>query len=211
MVVHLAELKSVALNVADTVTQEVEESVENMVYEVDNALVTSEVVRHKDRRGRIITVSAKRGEALLHICENLGVCASELVDALLDITYHKAVAFTRDSLEYLVLQAVYVLILVDVYRLIELCLLLGNLGLLTVLPQALVGKAFYVGELAHSASLLLKLEESVKLLYHSIEHVKLTVEPRVSYSPLLVGVAEEVVTHLKYLILKSGAHYLDGR
>ena len=86
----------------------------------------------------------KLGIAFLHILEDTRISASELVNALLDITYHKSVGLARYSLEYFILQAVYVLVLVNIYRAIEARLLLRNVGLLAVLPKALVGKALDV-------------------------------------------------------------------
>ena len=211
MIVLFAELKSVILNVAYTFAQIVKQLVKDIVNEVDNPLITSEIIRHKYRGIGEISFASKRRKARFHPREDPRICASEFVNTLLDISNHKPVGIGRDRLEYSVLQTVNVLVLIDVYRAIELSLIFCDVGFFAVLPKALVGVSFNVGELAYSAPYLLLPEELVKLLDYTVEYVELLVKTGVRDPPFLLAVEEEIVTHLNYLILEGRSDYFNGR
>ena len=74
-------------------------------------------VGHKDGCGGVVALGLQGRETLFHIRKDLWVRTAELIDALLDVTYHKAMIASYEC-KYRILNLIDILILVDLHLVI---------------------------------------------------------------------------------------------
>ena len=184
----LSKGKSVALTVVDALARKTEYSVENLVYEVDYRLVRAEVFRHKEACPDGST--GKLGQTALGICEDIGICVSEAVDALLHVSDHKSVILARDSLEDLILYIVYVLVLVNVNRREGGAYRERNVGGSALLPETFVGKTLDVGKGERAREVFFRSELRIKFLKNTNKHLSHRVKPVEKTQKFVLGVEE---------------------
>ena len=102
----------VCRDIADRLAAEAEQIGENAVGAVDDGAITTEIVRHKDRRIVALRV-AEDGKGAAVVGKNVRLGTAEPVDALFNVADHKAGARTGNGAENAVLYSIDILVLVD--------------------------------------------------------------------------------------------------